>query len=149
MSNNLKVGDTVMLSEIGKSRYIRSPRNPHSGKGEVKGAANCNGDDAMQIISVEWDSGCRNGYDSDELVKVSSMGPASSDITNLLIHCNGIESVDSSITTGCKQQVELAGCRVDSIIEQIGSKLFFNAFGLDELAGYLIERGYKVEKDDE
>jgi len=74
------------------------------------------------------------------------MSKASSlDTTNLSIHCNGIEEVESSLIGGSKQLVTLVDCKIDSVINQIGSKAFFDAFGLEELAQYMKNHGYKVE----
>lgn len=68
--------------------------------------------------------------------------------TDLAIHCNGIEEVSHSRTSGFKQMVTLTDACVEDVIENIGADRFFAAFDNEELAEHLRKYGYEVTKND-
>lgn len=74
--------------------------------------------------------------------------PSNPQATDLAIHCNGIDEVSHSRTSGFKQMVTLTDACVEDVIENIGADRFFAAFDNEELAEHLRKYGYEVTKND-
>lgn len=141
MNKDLKGGDSVRLSR--DTRWDIGESNPIDITGTVI--------EIGSRVNVNWSNGKCNSYylnDSDLIIHDEPAKAFSLDTTNLSIHCNGIEEVESSRVSGSKQVVTLVDCKIDSIINQIGSKAFFDAFELEELAQYMVNHGYSVKKED-
>lgn len=59
----MKIGDKVIMSELGEDSYIDSPFNPHNTLGVIDDA----GDDGEFYLRVTWSNGRSDFYSRDEL----------------------------------------------------------------------------------